>query len=159
MGLQIVRVPDVVDGRLARALTLGHFAATPVRLADGLAPQCGVHNRGDLVETESGFAAPTGSDLPQPIQPLFQKPISPQSNRLAVDRHLFADGYIGLAAGAEGYNPAAQGHLLRCPMGSDPTFNLDLIGRRKGNNRRQDTVWRRSNRMPSYLMGTTLATA
>ncbi len=41
-------------------------------------------------------------------------------------------------------------------MGSDPTFNLDLVGRRNGNNRRQDTVWRRSNQMSSYLLDTTL---
>ena len=67
MGLEMVGMPDVVDGGLADSLVFGHGAATPMRHSFGLGLQGGIDNGGDLVAVIAGLASASGGDLPESV--------------------------------------------------------------------------------------------
>src|ERR1019366_8123612 len=127
---QLVGLPDIVDGGLTHALTLGHRAATPMRHAFGFGLQGRIHNGGDLIDVVVRFASASGSNLPQSVRALFREAFAPQDNGLAVDGQLLSDGHIGLSVRGGQHNPAAQGDLLRSAMGRHPLLNLLPLGKR-----------------------------
>ena len=77
MRLQIVGLPDIVDGGLADTLTLGHRPATPMRHSCRFGLQSRLHYGGDLVNVIDRLASATWGDLPQSLQALFGKPRAP----------------------------------------------------------------------------------
>src|SRR5919198_1468020 len=85
MRLEIVALPDVVDGRLTDLLSFGHQPATPVRHSFGLAAQGGIHNRLNLLRSISWFATAPGSYFPQPVQALLLKARTPEHYGLAIN--------------------------------------------------------------------------
>ncbi len=85
MGLQVVSLPDGVDGGLAHPLTLGQRPATPMCHPVRLGAQGRLHNSRDLFDGIDGLASASGSNLSQTIQSLFSKSLAPQHDGFPVD--------------------------------------------------------------------------
>ena len=76
MGLEMVGLPDVVDGGLADSLVFGHGAATPMGHSLGLGLQGGLDNGADLVAVIVGLAPASGGDFPESVESLLGKACS-----------------------------------------------------------------------------------
>ena len=99
--------PDIVDGRFADALTLGHRPAAPMRHSFGFGLQGCFHDGGNLVALVGGFPPASRRNLLQSIQPPFGKALAPQNDCLAIDGQLLGNGHVRLALGCCQYNPTA----------------------------------------------------
>src|SRR5271167_4405427 len=160
MGLAVVVFPEIADRRLANALTGGHEAATPVRLALRLRLQSRIENRLDALRSIGRFAAAPGSDFPHAFQPFFREALPPQADCLAVDLQSGRNACLGFSAGRGQHDPASQRDLLRRTHGCQPLFDLNLlILRKRQYNRRtrHAPLFGICGYMSSYLLDTTLA--
>src|SRR5216684_4168507 len=124
MGLYVVAAPDVADGRFTHPLALGHQAATPMGLPLRLGLQGRVDHRLDPLGSIDRLAAAPRRDLPQTLQALFGKPLTPQRDRVAIDADRRGDAQIGSALGGSQYDPATQCDLLGSPVCGQPLLKL-----------------------------------
>src|SRR5713226_7575545 len=124
MGLYVVAAPDVADGRFTHPLALGHQAATPMGLPLRLGLQGRVDHRLDPLGSIDRLAAAPRRDLPQTLQALFGKPLTPQRDRVAIDADRCGDAQIGSALGGSQYDPATQCDLLGSPVCGQPLLKL-----------------------------------
>ena len=131
MWLQLVGAPDIVDGGLADALALCHGSATPVRHPRWFGLQSRFYNGSDLVYFVARFPSPARSNVPQTVQPLLAKALSPQNHRIAVHRKMLCNSDIGLALSYGQHDTAAQRHLLRSAVGPNPLLDLLPLHGRK----------------------------
>ena len=120
----MVGAPDIVDGGLADALALRHGPATPVRHPRGFGLQGRLHNRGDLVDGIDRLSSPARSDVPQTVQPLVTKALSPQNHRVSIHRKPLGNRDIGLTRSGGQYDAAAQRHLLWSAVGGSPLLKF-----------------------------------
>src|SRR6266498_4724987 len=112
MRLDVMAFPKIADGGLADALTGRHEAATPVRLALRLRLQGRINNRLDPLRTIGRFASAPRSDLPQTLQSLLRKALSPQADRLAINPQFRPNRCFGFALRRSQHNAASQRDLL-----------------------------------------------
>src|ERR1700682_2262912 len=70
------------------------------------------------------LAAAPRRDLPQTLQALFGKPLTPQRDRVAIDADRRGDAQIGSALGGSQYDPATQCNLLGSPVCGQPLLKL-----------------------------------
>ncbi len=91
MRLKIVGTPDIIDRGLAHALALRHSPATPMRHPRRFGLQGRIHDTGDLIDLIFGLASAPRSDIPQTIQALITKALSPQNHRISVYRKSLRD--------------------------------------------------------------------
>jgi hypothetical protein len=105
MRLEMVTLPDVVDGRLAHPLGFGELPTTPLRHAFRLGTQRRRHDRRDLAPPVAWFAAPPRGHFPHTVQPLLGKALTPQRHRLAIHRQPAGDRAVRLAFGRRQHDP------------------------------------------------------
>jgi hypothetical protein len=127
MWLEIMGAPDIVDGGLADSLALRHSPATPMRHSRRFGLQGCIHDTGDLVDWIGGLSSATGSDVPQTVEALVSKALSPKDHRISIYRQPLCYGHIGIAGGGSKNDAATQGHLLWGAMGRRPLFEFLLI--------------------------------
>ena len=75
-------------------------------------------------DTIDRLAAAPRRDLPQTLQALFGKPLTPQRDRVAIDADRRGDAQIGSAFGGRRYDPATQCDLLGSPVCGEPLLKL-----------------------------------
>src|SRR6516165_7729175 len=119
--------PDIVDGRLADTLALCHGPTTPVRHPSGFGLQGCIYDSGDLVDLVSRLSSATGSHVPQTIEALVSKTLSPENHRISINRQPLRNSYIGIAGGGSQNDAATQSHLLWGAMRRRPLFELLAI--------------------------------
>src|SRR5947208_12197363 len=83
--LQIVFLPDAVDGVLADVLGTRHRPAAPVSRSFWLGLQGGPDDRGYLSLVVEGLATASGTNLPNRLQPIRFKAFAPQRGCVPVD--------------------------------------------------------------------------
>ena len=120
MWLKIVGAPDIVDRGLTDALALRHGPATPVRHPRRFGLQGRIHDGGNLIDSICGLSSPAGSDVPQTVQALVTKALSPQNHRVSVHRKPLRNRDIGLAGSGGQNDTATQSHLLWSAVRRDP---------------------------------------
>src|SRR5580704_10931356 len=129
--------------------------ALPLRL--GL--QGRVDHRLDPLGSIDRLAAAPRRDLPQTLQALFGKPLTPQRDRVAIDADRRGDAQIGSALGGSKYDPATQCDLLGSPVCGQPLLKLLTLRGRQGQGPariRHTTSIVDTDVLPSYLLDTTL---
>src|ERR1700687_487445 len=127
MRLQMVSLPDIVDGGLAHPLGLGEQPTTPLGHASRLAAQRRRHDRRDLAPPVAWLAAPARGHFPQTVQPLLRKALAPQRDRLAIDLTSSGNGIVGLPFSRRKHYPTPQGNLLWGTEGRHPLPQLLFI--------------------------------
>ena len=105
-------------------LALGHQPATPMALPLRLGLQGRVDHRLDPLGSIDRLSAAPPRDLPQTLQALFGKPLTPQRDRVAIDADRRGDAQIGSALGGSQYDPATQCNLLGSPVCGQPLLKL-----------------------------------
>jgi hypothetical protein len=85
MRLEVVTLPDSLDGGLAEPLGPRQRACAPVRRRGGRGVQCGVNDRADLLHRHPRRAAGPRRILFQPRDAQGQKPFAPQLHRRSGD--------------------------------------------------------------------------
>ena len=128
MRLEMVRLPDVVDRRLAHPLGVGQLPTTPLRHAVRLGVQRRGHDGRDLAPSVAWLAAPSRRHFPHTVQPLLDKALAPQPHRLAIHRQAAGDRVVRLAFRRRQHDPTPQRHLLRRTEGRHPLPQLLCIG-------------------------------
>src|ERR1700676_1692160 len=127
MRLQMVSLPDIVDGGLAHPLGLGEQPTTPLGHASRLGAQRRRHDRRDLAPPVAWLAAPARGHFPQTVQALLRKALAPQRDRLAIDLTSSGNGIVGLPFSRRKHNPTPQGNLLWGTEGRHPLPQLLFI--------------------------------
>src|ERR1700686_2590501 len=127
MRLQMVSLPDIVDGGLAHPLRLGEQPTTPLAHASRLGAQRRRHDRRDLAPPVAWLAAPARGHFPQTVQALLRKALAPQRDRLAIDLTSSGNGIVGLPFSRRKHNPTPQGNLLWGTEGRHPLPQLLFI--------------------------------
>ena len=95
----------------------------------GLGLQGRVDHRLDLLSSEYRFAAPTRSDLPQTLQALRSKTLTPQRDCVAINVERCGNAQVGSALRRSQHDPAMQCHLLGSSVRSEPLLKLlTLVG-------------------------------
>src|ERR1017187_2031149 len=94
--------------------------ALPLRL--GL--QGRVDHRLDPLGSIDRLTAAPRRDLPQTLQALFGKPLTPQRDGVAVDADRRGDAQVGSALGGSRYDPATKCDLLGSPIGAQPSQKM-----------------------------------
>lgn len=122
--LEIVRLPESLDGVLTHPIRLGHEPAAPVRHAFGLGLEGRLNNGLVLGRTVTRLAAPPGGNLPHTADPLAANPLAPQGSGVAVDRVLRRDFQVLHTVCGGQHQPAAQGDLLRRRGRAQPSGKL-----------------------------------
>ena len=124
MRLQMMALPDIMDGRLAHPLSLGQPSTTPLRHAFRLGGKRRRYDGRDLASPVAWLAAPSRSDFPHSVQTLLGEALAPQRHRLAIDRQTAGDRVVRLAFGRRQHDPTPQRHLLRRTEGRHPLPQL-----------------------------------
>src|ERR1700692_2984022 len=83
-----------------------------------------LHDGGDLVDWIGGFSSPARSDIPQTVQPLVTKALSPKNDRISIHRKPLRNGNIGVTRNGGQNDTATQSHLLWSAMGRDPLLEF-----------------------------------
>ena len=128
MRLELVRLPDALNGGFAHPLGFGHGPTTPMRAGGRLGLQGGRDNGRNLFGRDGAFAPPPRRHLPQRLGALFEETPAPQGHRLGIGPQTRRDGLVLLALGGRQNNAAAERNLLRGAMGANPALELQLIG-------------------------------
>src|SRR5215831_10804463 len=123
----MVGAPDIVYGRLADALALRHAPATPVCHTSRFGLQRRIHDSGDLVDFIGGLSSATGCNVPQPVETLVCKALSPKNHRISINRQMLRNGHIGITVGGSQNDAATQRHLLWSAMRRRPLFEFFAI--------------------------------
>src|ERR1700687_3974580 len=127
MRLQMVSLPDIVDGGLAHPLGLGEQPTTPLGHALRLGAQRRRHDRRDLAPPVAWLAPPPRGHFPQTVQALLRKALAPQRDRLAIDLTSSGNGIVGLPFSRRKHYPTPQGNLLWGTEGRHPLPQLLFI--------------------------------
>src|ERR1700676_1694392 len=160
MRLQMVSLPDIVDGGLAHPLGLGEQPTTPLGHASRLGAQRRRHDRRDLAPPVAWLAAPARGHFPQTVQALLRKALAPQRDRLAIDLTSSGNGIVGLPFSRRKHNPTPQGNLLWGTEGRHPLPQLlfiCLFELQRWRRSRHPFIIVRPCGMSSYLLDTLLA--
>ena len=100
MWLEVVLLPDPLNGCLAKTLGFGHASRTPVSGVGGCGVQCGLDYRTDFFHRDLGFATRTGRIFFQPRQTQCQKTLSPELNGRSRHPQSFGDSLTEDAVGS-----------------------------------------------------------
>src|SRR3954462_15760578 len=162
MRLDVVAPPYVADGGLAQAQARRHQPATPLGAPFGLGLQCGVDDPFDVLLAIGWLAAAARSHVPQPGQTLLQKTLPPEAHGLAIDLQFRRNRQFRLSRRRRQNDAATKRYLLRRSHRSQPLIELFSLLFRQDDARTRvghEPFCRAANRMSSYLLDTTLATA
>ena len=126
--LEMVALPNPLDGRLAHALLFGQAAATPVRGARWPGLQSSVNNGFDLAGCIMRLASASRSNLPKTLGALLTKTTPPQRHGLEVDLQIGGNNFVLPSLGRGQNNLTALNHLLGSAVSADPLLQLLAVG-------------------------------
>src|SRR5215469_1128443 len=112
MRLQVVALPQIVDGRLAHPRLGRHRTATPMRCTCWLGLHRFIEQALDLFCGIGRLASSPRSNIPQTTNTVGGEPLLPKSNGMAIYHQLLSDRSLGVMVGRAQDNTAAKCHLL-----------------------------------------------
>ena len=98
-----------------------------MRASRGLRLKSGIDDGFDPLGTVSRLPASARSNLPQPFQSSGLEPLSPESDRFAIDLIFGGQGRLGPSGGDAENDAAAERYLLGCPEGGEPLIELPSL--------------------------------
>ena len=120
MRLELVILPDALDGVLADFLSPGQRARAPMGGPCGLGVQGGLDDAGNHLAVEGGLASTTWLDLPDAADTMIHYPTTPQGYGPALDLQRLGDVLVVLAFSCQKTDPRPKHDLLRCGAGPHP---------------------------------------
>src|SRR5437867_1457300 len=91
MGLEIILLPEAMDGTRADILSPSHRPTTPVRRALWLGLQGGLDQGGDFFLVVQRLSTAAGLNLPYSLQSLGLKPLAPECRSMPVNIQFVGD--------------------------------------------------------------------
>ena len=105
MRLELVILPDALDGVLADFLSPGQGARAPVGGPFGLGLQGGLYDAGNHLAVEGGLASTTWLDLPDAADTMIQDPPTPQRHGPPLNIQRLGDVLVALAFSCQKTDP------------------------------------------------------
>ena len=136
MRLELVILPDALDGVLADLLSPGQGARAPVGGPLGFGVQGGLDDAGNHLAVEGGLASTAWLDLPDTADTMLHYPTTPQRHGPALDLQRLGDVLVFLAFSRQKGDPRPKHDLLGCGAGPHPLLEAGNFSCNERNQRR-----------------------